>query len=205
MIIDYETKVADPTLSESLRDAYRRYLETHRRAAEQRATEIAQMPKTPIISTLTQTPIGYIEPTQDVPRGIINPNVGGKVGGSAFDAEVGCTNMWQDVLGPLLVQVYACYTKADPGLARLVVDTYPMDIEQAPPGMLTRTGYATPQAVGPVRIIAAQGTLLTLQNDDQSATFYFDVAARQYVNNLGTPVALTPSTTQVVATPQIAP
>ncbi|GEM_PF-1288550 len=211
LIVQYQTQIADPNISEAYRAALRQALDSEMRAAEHRATEIALAPRTPILPTLQPTPPGGIYPTPEVARGIMEFDPGtAKM--SVDYPSTQCTNMWQDVIGDYVTQIYACYQAADPGQAFLTMSGVPF-IPDKPHGPHPSSGHPTPRRVGPVRIIDSQGYRLTVQADD-GTRFFFDVETLQYSTSMTgtvTPIATaipTPVETTapaVVATPAPAP
>jgi hypothetical protein len=82
-------------------------------------------------------------------------------------------NYWQGHVRDQWVQVYAGIQDEDPKQGGVVVVPYGL-----PPGEF----LPTPVAAGSVKIVAAQGTLLTLLAEDGS-TFVFDASSSSY----GTP------------------
>lgn len=184
----FQTQIADPSISEGLRNTLRTDVAQEYHSMEERATQLAQAPQTPIFQTATPTPIGYQEPTLIVPTFI---GVGPMMDSALFDiATIACTSMWQGMLPQYIVQIRTCYQKADPMQAFLIVspfsrdpnhpigpDSFPTPDPADPPW----TGN-TPQRVGPVTITRVDDTLLTLQAAD-GTTFLFDAATLRYVTN----------------------
>lgn len=86
-------------------------------------------------------------------------------------AQFTVANMWQDVVNGRLVHVYAGARGDDPSQGAVIVQTDGVD------GPAGNFDLATPVKAGAVRIVAANGTKLTLQAKN-GATFMFDVLAR---------------------------
>ena len=196
LIVQFQTQIADPSISEPAREVFRRALENELRAAEARATRIALGSQTPLFPIPTSTPIVGEAPFV-LPRGLMAADAA-----SAIDyRSTACTDqMWQDVIGEFLIQVYACAMRADLGQGVILVDTFP--VEQTPGkvyGPRPATGpYPTPRRVGPVRIVAAQAHQLTIQADD-GTTFIFDVDTLQFITSATGTITPVPTATPTVA------
>ncbi|MDZ4718195.1 MAG: hypothetical protein SH847_06955 [Roseiflexaceae bacterium] len=207
-----QTQIADPNISEEFRATLRRLEASLRADAENRATAIAAGPKTPIFPTRQPTPPGGIDPTPDIPMGII------EFESTLFrvdESVLHCTDpMWQEVFGDLVIRVAACFTLSEPSDSYLLLTSFPfIQAPGRPYPKLLDAKVVIPGKVGPVRITAAQEHRFTLQAND-GRTFVFDADTLQFVTSMTgtiTPIATainTPVTTTapaVVATPAPAP
>jgi len=192
LIVQYQTQIADPSISEAYRTALRQALESEMRAAERRATEIALAPRTLILPTLQPTPLGGIYPTPEMPRGILE-----------FDSTLlgidesvtRCTDpMWQEAFDPLVVRIAACFSVPEPNNSFLLLISFPyIQAPGRPYPKLINAKVLIPGKVGPVRITASQGHQITLQANDGS-TFVFDADTLQFVTSMtGTVTPIAPS------------
>ena len=87
-------------------------------------------------------------------------------------AEWDFVNYWVGLVGDQWVYVYAGYQDADPTQGGVVVKWH-----GSPPGDF----IPTPVAAGSVKIVSAQGTVLTLLATD-GTTFLFDVRSGDFVS-----------------------
>lgn len=88
-------------------------------------------------------------------------------------------NQWQENIEGRWVHVYAGRSGGDPAQGVVIVT-----VEGSSDG----GRFAAPLAGGALRIVAAQGARLTLQ-DETGVLFYFDVPALRYVASLDEPAA----------------
>jgi hypothetical protein len=110
--------------------------------------------------------------TQARPRGILNRQQG------PFGSQYALVeNAWQDTVDGVWVQVFAGHLTQESKQGVVIVNVLKSDLDTSGP----LETFKTPTASGSVRIVAADGTKLTLKAAD-GKTWVFDVAARQYLS-----------------------
>jgi hypothetical protein len=155
----------NPTEQAFLQDKLRR-MESIQQNRLQALENAAPKPEDPC--ALRPTP----EPTRDVPR---VPGISGVDGAPINPEEFTPVNQWQGEWVGLWVRVYAGSRAYDRQQGEIWV-------------LVDRTGdfgsYPAPTPGGALTITAAEGLVLTLQ-DESGAVLYFDVASRSYLSTPG--------------------
>lgn len=170
----YQSMLETPDLSDIAATSYQRKLNIVGYAATQRSTALtATPPRTMPIPLNTTGVLGF-----KLPDGIDNTPEG------PFSRAVfNLLNLWRKHTEGHYYLVYAGY---------LTDDNMQGAVYVFQPNNATYHLYITPDRRGAVRVVAENGTTITLQSTDNTF-FYFNATTEQFVNAQGTPFPATPT------------